>query len=192
MKKFLLIVAVIIASITFGVHAETKGVLTVDKSDVKIGETFTVRVNVTDAASWNVHVVVDGAIDESCVQRKITVDDEGTEKNAIINEANVTEDTKNTDNVFEAVCKATAEGEITLTLFGDITSEDGESIDLSGTKSVLVGEGTIGPDEPVEPENPNNEENPDTGAFLDITLIIVGGCAVIGLMTYINKKRAMI
>ena len=114
------------------------GSLSVSANNVYVGDKFTVTVNVSSAAAWNIHVTADGPV-SACS----------------INEADVTTNALDTNKTFTATCTTTGEGTVTLRLSGDVTSaSDGEAVELSSSKSVVVSK---------KPEQPNNNNNNNNG-----------------------------
>lgn len=142
MKKLKLL-AIFITTLfifTMSVYAASAS-LSVSSTSVKVGDKFTVKVKVSSAAAWNVHVTSSGPV-SGCK----------------INQADATSDAKNTTKTFSASCKATGEGTITITLTGDVTSaSDGKAVKVSGTKTVTVKKKTTNND-----NNNNNTNNTNT------------------------------
>lgn len=98
------------------------GNITVSTENVYVGNSFTVSANISSAAAWNVHVTATGPV-SGCT----------------INEADATSDAQDTNKTFTATCTATAEGTITITLSGDVTSASNDNaVTLSGTKNVVA------------------------------------------------------
>jgi len=118
----------------FNLKAFAGANLSVSTKSVTKGETFTVSVNMKDAAAWNIHVSSSGPV-----------------KNCSIAQADATADALDTSKTFTATCETTGIGTINITLSGDVTSaKDGEAVMLSGSASVKV----------VEPE-PKPEQKPE-------------------------------
>ena len=98
--------------------------LSVSSTKVNVNDSFTVTVNVTSAAAWQIKTSVTGPA-TGCV----------------INESNVTEDAKDTNKTFTANCKATGVGTITISLTGNVSSAAEDNyVNVSGTKTVTVKE----------------------------------------------------
>lgn len=115
------------------------GSLGVSSSNVYVGDSFQVNVNVNGAAAWNVHVSASGPV-TGCV----------------INQADATADAMDTNKTFSATCTATGTGTITLRLSGDVTSAtDGNAVNISGSRTVNV---TTKPETP----NPTPKPKPNT------------------------------
>ena len=166
MKKLKILLTVVISTlmVMMNVNAKTSYEMTVDKEEVKKGETFTVTLDLKEVAAWAVRVTAEGPASEECE----------------INEADVTAEADNTNKTFTATCTATGEGEITLTLSGDITNEDEETTLTNAEKTVTVS-GVA-----------EDKGNPKTGAYLNTTLLVGGAAIVIGAAIYIKKKKIMI
>ena len=128
--------------------------LSVSSSSIHVGDTFTVTVNVSSAAAWNVHVSTSGPV-----------------SGGTINQADASADAMNTNKTFTATGTATGEGTITIKLSGDVTSEDGNNPSIGGTKTITVtakpsnntNQSTKTNNTPVntekKPTTSNNEEN---------------------------------
>ena len=120
--KYLLILFVTVVSLSFYDVNAASGYLSVSASQVYVGDSFNVSVNVSSTAAWNVHVNASGPV-SGCV----------------INQVDATADAMNTNKTFSATCTATGTGTITVTLSGDVTdASDGNAVGLSGTKTVTV------------------------------------------------------
>ena len=104
-----------------GVSAKASASLSVNKSSVENGSKVTASVKVSGTAAWNIKIASSGAT-SGCTQKF----------------ADATENGKNTTKTFTVTCKATSIGTINFTLSGDISSEDGASVNVSGNKSVKV------------------------------------------------------
>ena len=189
-KKILIVITLLVAVSAIKVKAETLGYLTVDKEEIESGENFTAKVELNDVAAWNIKVYISGEVDESCVVKEIKLAD--GEKKLIINKANVTEDAQNTNQTFTVTCKSKEKGEIILTLIGDITSSDEKGVDLKETKTIVVKEGkTVNKVKP-EVKKQETKENHKSNALLNMALVVLAGCIILGLVTYIKKKKSEI
>lgn len=104
-----------------GVSAKASASLSVNKSSVENGSKVTASVTVSGTAAWNIKIASSGAT-SGCTQKF----------------ADATENGKNATKTFTVTCKATSIGTINFTLSGDISSEDGASVNVSGNKSVKV------------------------------------------------------
>lgn len=108
--------------------------LSVSSSNVYVGDSFTVFVNMNQAAAWNVHVNSSGPV-SGCV----------------INEADSSSNALDISKQFSAKCTATQEGKINISLSGDVTSaSDGIALDIFGNTVVNVN---------TRPIQTNNNEN---------------------------------
>ncbi len=98
------------------------GSLGVSASNVHVGDSFTVTVNVNSAAAWNIHVSASGPV-----------------SGCSINQADASSDAMDTNKSFSTSCKATGAGKITITLSGDVTSAaSGNAVNVASSKSVTV------------------------------------------------------
>lgn len=115
--------------------------LSVSSNNVYVGDTFTVFVNMTQSAAWNIHVNSSGPV-SGCV----------------INDSDTTSNALDTSKQFSATCTATQEGEISISLSGDVTSaSDGNYVNISGNTIVKV---TVRPQQTNDSENyKSNEAN---------------------------------
>ena len=135
MKKIKILIISLISIFAFNEHVlAASGNLSVSSETVYVGDTFTVKVNVSSAAAWNIHVSASGPV-----------------SGCSINQADATADAMDTNKSFSATCTATGTGTITLTLSGDVTSaSDGNAVNISGSKQVTVSE---------KPANSSNNNN---------------------------------
>ena len=152
--KYLMVSLMSIFALSSSVSAASAG-LTVSSNNVYVGDTFTVNVNMGGAAAWNLHTSASGPV-----------------SGCIVNVADATADALDTNKTFSATCTATGEGTITISLYGDVTSEsDGVAVQVGGTASVNVSkkpaptpDPTPTPTPPPPPTptpkpNPNNNNN---------------------------------
>ncbi len=102
------------------VMAAPTATVNTNASSIEKGGSVIATVNLTDTAAWNIRISGSGAATCSTKQ------------------ADVTSDGKNTTKAFSLQCNSTEEGTITFTVTGDITSESGETADISLTKDVTV------------------------------------------------------
>ena len=138
--KYLLLMLISIFMFDITVFAAT-GNISVSSSNVYVGDSFTVSVNVNASAAWNIHVVASGPV-SGCT----------------INQANATDDAMDTNITFNSTCTATGEGTISINLSGDVTSAtDGKAVSVSGSKAVTV---TTKPAPPSENQNETNSNQP--------------------------------
>ena len=147
MKRIKIILMLLISMFIFKINAfAASGNLSVSKSSVYVGESFTVSVNVNSAAAWNVHVSATGPV-----------------QNCSINQADATADAMDTNKTFTATCTATATGTITINLNGDVTSAmDGNSVIISGNKTVNVVAKPTQPTTPTPSPIPQPKPQPTT------------------------------
>ena len=143
MKKINVLLIVLISIFAFSTNVfAASGNLSVSSGSVYVGDNFTVKVNISSAAAWNVHVSASGPV-SGCT----------------INQADATADANDTNKSFSATCTATGEGTITIMLSGDVTSaSDGNAVNISGSKSVTV---TTKPTPPSNNNNNNNNNKPN-------------------------------
>ena len=143
------IIFILILTITTNVYA-LSGSLSVSSGSVYVGETFKAIVNVNETAAWNVHVSASGPV-----------------SGCSINEAGDTGDESNQNKTFEVTCNTTGEGNVTVTLSGDISktlqNHNIENIPISGTKTVEVKkkQGPL-PSEVVKPSQQQNQNQTQT------------------------------
>ena len=105
MKKFKILIFVFVLFFTSNLKVFASANLSVSSGSVNVGDSFTVSVNMSGAAAWNIHVNPNGPV-SGCV----------------INQADATADALDTSKTFSASCTTTGVGIITLNLTGDITS----------------------------------------------------------------------
>ena len=122
MKKRIIFLTIVVAGFALSTSsAYALGDFASSTSEVYVGDSFTVSLTINEVAAWNVHI-----------------DSVGPVKDCNLADADVTEDAKNTTKNFSVNCKAIGAGEISVTLSGDYTSEDGVTKDLSGSTSISV------------------------------------------------------
>ena len=95
--------------------------ISVNRSQIEVGQSVTATVTVKNAAAWNVHI-------------KGTGNTNGCSKN----EADASSNGKNTTKSFTVTCSANSTGVIKITYSGDATSEDGSNTNISGSKTITV------------------------------------------------------
>ena len=140
MKKVKLILISIVPIFVFCINAyATSCILKVSTDNVQVGDSFIVTANMSSAAAWNIHVSASGPVSD-----------------CTINQADTTADAMDTNKIFNATCKATGEGTITVSLSGDITSAtDGNAVQISDSKNITVSKKVEPqPTEPTEPQKP--------------------------------------
>lgn len=142
-KKILTtIISIFIFTIGMDVFAASAS-LSVNPSSVTAGSQFDVIVNVNSAASWNVHVFCDGS--------------------EVINQANASDDAKNTDKRWSILYTASSEGTVTCIMSGDVTDQDNGNQSISGIKTVTV----------TAPQNNNNNNNNNGGGTNPLPVDVV-------------------
>lgn len=95
----------------------------VSSGSITNGNKVTASVTVSGAASWQIKISSSGNTN-GCTQKW----------------ADATGDAKNTTKTFSTTCKASSTGVINFQLEGNVTDEAGNTINLSGTKTVTVKE----------------------------------------------------
>jgi hypothetical protein len=139
-RLFKVLLLVLTLTITTKAYAAS-GNITVSSGSVYVGDSFTVSVNVSGAAAWNVHVDADGPV---------------VKNGCSINQADATADATDTNKTFTANCVTTGEGTVVVSLSGDVTSaSDGNAVSISGSKSVTV----VKKAEPTPTPTPDNNNN---------------------------------
>ena len=120
MKK---IIYVIITSLMFfGLTFKAEAAASLSApSSVTNGSSFTVSVNLSGVASWEVHVSASGPV-SGCV----------------INAADATENANNGSKRYSATCKATGTGSIKINLSGNTTTASGSKANISSSRTVSV------------------------------------------------------
>lgn len=142
MKKIKILLIMLLA-FTINSKANAQASISVSKNEVYVGDTFTVNVNMSATAAWEIHVTATGPV-SGCT----------------INQADATADALDTSKTFSANCTATGVGNIVITLTGNTTSAngDGNAVDVSGSANVKVNEK---PQEtPVTPPTPTTPSTP--------------------------------
>ena len=100
------------------------GSISVNATSIYLGNSVTVSVTVTEAAAWEVHIGVSGAASPSnCTG---------------LDFADSSSDAKNTARTYTTTCTPTKIGTINFSLSGNVTSETGGTVNLSGSRSVSV------------------------------------------------------
>ena len=147
MKKIKIILMILISIFIFKTNAfAASGNLSVSKSSVYVGDSFTVSVNVNSAAAWNVHVNATGPV-----------------QNCSINQADATADAMDTNKTFSVTCTATSTGTIMINLSGDVTSAmDENAVIISGNKTVNVVAKSTQPTTPTPSPTPQPKPQPTT------------------------------
>lgn len=120
MKKIIYLVLPLLMFFTLNVKVNAAASLNAPSS-VNNGSSFTVSVNLSGVASWEVHVSASGPV-SGCV----------------INQSNVTEDAANGSKTYSTSCKATGTGTIKINLSGNTTTASGYKTNISGSRTVTV------------------------------------------------------
>ena len=143
MKRISYMIITVLTMFMFNIFVKAASAnLSVSSNSVYVGDTFTVSVNMSSSAAWNIHVSSSGPV-SGCT----------------INQADATGDALDTNKTFSANCTATGEGVITISLSGDVTSSlDGNAVGISGSKTVSISKR---PDAPT-PQPSNNTNNNQT------------------------------
>ena len=148
MKKLKYLIITFILGFIFNINAyAVSSSFAVTSTSVYVGDSFTVTVKLNGVAAWNVHTSVTGPV-EGC----------------IINQADASQDGKNTNKTFTASCKATQTGTIKIELTGDATylksDNTDDSITLSGSKSVTVKNKPTPSPSPSQSPSPSPSQSP--------------------------------
>lgn len=124
MKKLKILILLIISIFTFNLKVNAGASINASTNNVSVGDTFTVNVNMTNAAAWNIHATATGPV-----------------SGCSINQADASSDAMDTSKTFSASCTATGVGTIVVTLSGDTTSaNDGNAVSVSGSVTINVKE----------------------------------------------------
>ena len=147
-KVYLIIIAILSFAICNKTVNAASASLGVSTGSVYTGDSFTVSVNVSAAAAWNVHVSASGPV-SGCA----------------IHQADASADAMNTNRTFSAGCTATGPGTITITLSGDVSSQEGATVGASGSRTVSVqNRPTPAPAPAPTPSGPTNPSTNNTPA----------------------------
>lgn len=127
MKKLNKIITFMLVFMLFGLNVQAASAnLSVSKSSIYVGDSFTATVTANGVAAWNIHISASGPV-SGCK----------------LDQADATADALDTNKTFSVTCKSTGEGTITVTLKGDVTSSnDGKPVKLSSSKEVTVNKKT--------------------------------------------------
>lgn len=104
MKRIGTILILFVTTFLFMPKVFATNYMSVTDTDIKVGESFDIKVNFDYIAAWDLEVTAEGAVGE-----------------CRINEADATADAKNTAKEFKTTCSATKVGTITLNLTGNVT-----------------------------------------------------------------------
>ena len=132
MKKLSITILSIILLFSFNSSVSAlSAYLSTSKSNVYVGDTFTVSANIRGAAAWSLLIDTTGPVSGCRLNDYERVNDSGNNTNI--------------NKTLNATCKATGTGTITIRLTGDITKagnisngEDDTCIDISDTKTVFA------------------------------------------------------
>ena len=126
------------------------------------GQSFNVSVSLF-AASWNVHTSTSGPV-----------------SGCIMNDANASDTAMNVNKVVSATCTATGVGTITVSLYGDYTTEDGNNIGLSGSTTIQVVQQPQPQPQPQQPSRPPTQSTPQPQKSSNNYLksLKVDGCSI--------------
>jgi len=141
MKKILYTFIGSFAFFAFALSADAAASLSTSTSSVGSGGSFTVNVNLSGVAAWEVHVSASGPV-----------------SGCSINAADSTSDALNGSKSYSATCNATGTGTITVTLSGNTTNESGNRESISGSRTVKV-TGTTSYSATNNPKKTNNNSN---------------------------------
>lgn len=119
MKKIRLITILFVAFFLTIPTVKAANIITTANT-VYPGQSFTASVTI-NAAAWNVHSSTLGPV-----------------SGCIMNDVNASDTAMNITKTVSVSCTATGTGTITITLSGDYTTQDGNNIPLTGSKTVQV------------------------------------------------------
>lgn len=127
MKKLNKIITFMLVFMLFELNVQAASAnLSVSKSSIYVGDSFTATLTAKGVAAWNIHISASGPV-SGCK----------------LDQADATADGLDTSKTFSVTCKSTGEGTITVTLKGDVTSSnDGKPVKLSSSKEVTVNKKT--------------------------------------------------
>lgn len=120
MKKIIYVILSMLAFFALSFKAEAAASLSAPSS-VSNGSSFTVSVNLSGVASWEVHVSASGPV-SGCT----------------INAADATENAMNGSKRYSASCRATGTGTIKINLTGNTTTASGSKANISSSRTVNV------------------------------------------------------
>lgn len=120
MKKIIYFIT--ISTLFFAINLKVDAAASLSApSSVYKGSSFTVRVNLSGVAAWEVHVSATGPVSRCS-----------------INAADATSNANNGSKSYSATCKATGTGTIKLNLSGNTTTESGSKVNISSSKTISV------------------------------------------------------
>ena len=146
MKRISYIIIAVLTIFIFNIYVNAASAnLSVSSNSAYVGDTFTVSVNVSSSAAWNIHVSSSGPV-----------------SGCSIVQADATADALDTNKTFTASCTATSEGVVTISLSGDVTSAlDGNAVGISESKTVSISKRPTTPTTPTTPSTPTTPTNPN-------------------------------
>lgn len=117
-KYFLFLLVILV--IPHCVYAAPSASISTSSHSIESGKSVNIKVTLTDTAAWNIKITGSGAA--TCSSKQ----------------ADVTPDAKSTTKTFDLSCTSVSEGVITINVLGDITSDSGETKDISLSSEVIV------------------------------------------------------
>ncbi|MBP3461033.1 MAG: cadherin-like beta sandwich domain-containing protein [Bacilli bacterium] len=121
MKKIKYLTLIFVSTFLFNTGVKAASSLYTSSSTVYNGSTFKVGVKLSGVASWEIHVSASGPV-----------------SGCSINQADATENAMNGSKTYTAECKTTGTGTIKINLNGNTTDQNGNTVNISGSKSVNV------------------------------------------------------
>lgn len=122
MKKMVIVMAMVFTlAISCSVYGAAS--VSVSKSSVNVGDTFTVSATVSSVASWGIFITPTGPVQFV---------------GGTTSSADATSNALNGTYTMTATYKATGNGTATFNLSGDTTTESGDNSNVSGSKSVSI------------------------------------------------------
>ncbi|MDF2865547.1 MAG: cytochrome c, 20 heme-binding site [Clostridia bacterium] len=144
MKKILITFTMFMATlIASNVYSASS--ISVSRSSVTTGDTFTVTATVSGVAAWGMFITPSGPV---------------TYVSGSTSSADATADARNGSNTITATYKANSVGTATFTLSGDTTDENGNNVNISGSRTVTVNAPVVNnPTTPTTPTNTTKSNN---------------------------------
>lgn len=121
MKKIKYLALIFVSAFIFNTGVKAASSLYTSSSTVYNGSSFTVGVKLSGVASWEIHVSASGPV-----------------SGCSINQADATKNAMNGSETYTAECKTTGTGNINISLTGNTTDQNGNTVNISGSKSVNV------------------------------------------------------
>jgi len=125
------------------------GSINVNKSSMYLGDSVTVSVTVTNAAAWEIHVGVSGSASASNC---------GT-----LNWADSDANAQNTSRTYTTTCKPTKTGSVNFVLSGNTTDAFGNTVNISGSRTVYINNKPTTPSNNTQTTKPNNSTQNNNG-----------------------------